>query len=250
MFTTIMQENNYSPKKFLIWTALAFQSGCINVGGFLACHRFVTHTTGFATFFGSEMALGNVSHALGYLSVPLFFLTGAMLSAFFTDRRSLHNHKPNYAVVFGVIWICLLLVFLLGVNDVFGTFGEVISLSKDYILLSLLSLASGLQNAMITTISKAIVRTTHLTGLTTDLGIGMIRILSSPNLQTKQNETQATGMRLGIIFGFILGSWLGASVFYKHQYWGFLIPLLVTSSFLYVSYKAYKQGQHSKQSDS
>lgn len=237
MFTTIMNENSYSPKKFLIWTSLSFQAGCINIGGFLACHRFVTHATGFATLFGADMAKGNVTHALGYLSVPIFFLVGAMFSAFFTDRRSLHNHKPNYIVVFGAMWACLLLVFLFGVNDYFGDFGSEISLSKDYLLLTLLSLTSGIQNAMITSVSKAVVRTTHLTGLTTDLGIGLIRIFSSPTAQIKHNETQATGMRLGIIIGFILGGWLAASVFYKHKYWGFLIPFFITSFFLYVSIK-------------
>lgn len=237
MFTTIMQENNYSPKKFLIWISFAFQAGCINVGGFLACHRFVTHTTGFATFFGSEMAQGEVQMAFGYLSVPLFFLIGAMFSAFFTDRRSLHNHRPNYIIVFGAMWLCLLAVFILGIKDFFGTFGEEITLSKDYQLLALLSLSSGVQNAMITSVSKAVVRTTHLTGLTTDLGIGLVRIFSSSDHQFKHNETQAIRMRIGIIIGFILGSWLGASVFYKHHYWGFAIPLLITSIFLLISIK-------------
>ena len=237
MFTTIMQENNYSPKKFLIWISFAFQAGCINVGGFLACHRFVTHTTGFATFFGSEMAQGEFQMAFGYLSVPLFFLIGAMFSAFFTDRRSLHNQRPNYIIVFGAMWMCLLTVFLLGIKDFFGVFGEEITLSKDYQLLALLSLSSGIQNAMITSVSKAVVRTTHLTGLTTDLGIGLIRIFSSTDHQFKHNETQAIRMRVGIIIGFILGSWLGASVFYKHHYWGFTIPLSITSIFLVISIK-------------
>lgn len=232
-----MQEDNYSPKKFLIWIALAFQAGCINVGGFLACHRFVTHTTGFATFFGSEMAQGHLQIAFGYLSVPVFFLIGAMFSAFFTDRRSLRNHKPNYIVVFGGMWICYFLVFFLGVEDFFGEFGEEIALSKDYLLLALLSLSSGIQNATITSVSKAVVRTTHLTGLTTDLGIGLIRKFSSPTPQSRKNENQAMGMRLGIIVGFILGSWLGASVFLKHHYWGFIIPILITSIFLFISIK-------------
>ncbi|NUM58439.1 MAG: DUF1275 domain-containing protein [Bdellovibrionaceae bacterium] len=237
MFTHILNETSYSPKKFLIWTSFAFQAGCVNVGGFLACHRFVTHTTGFATFFGSEMAKGSVSMALGYLSVPLFFLAGAMFSAFFTDRRSLHNHKPNFLIVFAVMWVCFLTVIILSEFQFFGVFGEEISLSKDYFLISLLSLSSGLQNAMITSVSKTVVRTTHLTGLTTDLGIGLIRIFSSPTEYQRHQEIQAIRMRLGIIIGFILGSWLGASVFYKYDYRGFFIPFLITSLFLFLSIK-------------
>lgn len=235
MFTTLIHEDSYSAKKFLIWTAFSFQAGCINVGGFLACHRFVTHTTGFATLFGAEMAEGNVKNALGYLAVPFLFLLGSMFSAFFTDRRSLHQHKPNYIIVFAGMWICFLLVSILGVSNYFGDFGNDLNLSRDFLLLALLSLASGIQNAMITSVSKAVVRTTHLTGLTTDLGIGLIRIFSSPLNQHQQMEFLATLMRLGIIVSFILGSWLAASIFNKHHYLGFFIPLMMTSIFLGMS---------------
>ena len=40
-----------------------------------------------------------------------------------------------------------------------------------------LCFAMGLQNAMVTRLSGAIVRTTHLTGITTDIGIKVVRLL-------------------------------------------------------------------------
>ncbi|MCB0370225.1 MAG: DUF1275 domain-containing protein, partial [Bdellovibrionales bacterium] len=119
-------------------------------------------------------------------------------------------------------------------------------LSQEYIMLVLLSAASGIQNALITYVSKSVVRTTHLTGLTTDLGVGIIRLFSSPNSHTKKEEQKATGMRLGIIISFILGSWLGGLVFYYHHYWGFLIPIILTSFYLYLSIKNNKELLHLK----
>ncbi len=38
------------------WFLLSFNAGCINAGGFLATGRFVSHVTGFATFFGVDLA--------------------------------------------------------------------------------------------------------------------------------------------------------------------------------------------------
>ena len=61
----------------------------------------------------------------------------------------------------------------------FGEFGEPLRLKRDYLLLALLCTASGLQNAVVSSLSGSIIRTTHLTGTTTDLGIGLIRVLYS-----------------------------------------------------------------------
>lgn len=233
MFVDLISQPHYSPKKFILWNSLAFQAGAVNVGGLLACHRFVTHTTGFATHFGVEMASGHFRLALGIISVPLFFLMGNCISAFFTDRRSIRHKKPNYTVLFSLMLICYTLVTVLGVNNSFGSFGTELSIADDYFLLGLLSLSSGIQNAMITSISHSVIRTTHLTGLTTDLGIGLVRIFSHDrNHPLREQELKATGMRIGIIVSFIFGSWMGASLYLKYQYYGFVVPLAISTIYL------------------
>lgn len=236
MFFDLISQPSYSPQKFALWNTLAFQAGFVNVGGLLACHRFVTHTTGFATHFGAEMASGKFNMAIGMISVPLFFLAGTCISAFFTDHRSLHQKKPNYSILFFLMFVCYTLVTILGVTHRFGEFGTPLSIVDDYFLLGILSLSSGIQNAIGTSISRSVVRTTHLTGLTTDLGIGLVRIFSHKSSpQLRDEEFKATGMRVGIIVSFTFGSWMGASLFYKYQYYGFLIPLLISSTYLFIS---------------
>lgn len=69
--------SHYSKSNITIWMLMAFQAGVLNIGGFMACHRFVSHVTGFATFFGYELNQADSSHALGMLIVPLFFFIGS-----------------------------------------------------------------------------------------------------------------------------------------------------------------------------
>lgn len=179
------------------------------------------------------MASGHFRLALGIISVPLFFLIGNCISAFFTDRRSIRHKKPNYTILFFLMITCFALVTLIGVSNGFGTFGSELSIADDYFLLGLLSLSSGIQNAMITSISHSVIRTTHLTGLTTDLGIGLVRIFShEANHPLREQEMKATGMRIGIIVSFIFGSWMGASLYLKYHYYGFIVPLVISTIYL------------------
>jgi uncharacterized membrane protein YoaK (UPF0700 family) len=228
--------NHYSPRNAAVWMSLAFQAGIINTGGFLACHRFVTHTTGFGTLFGVELSKGDFFEGLGMLSVPLFFLIGTMISATFVDQKILKHQLPNYPLVFAIMTVLLFLVTVGGKAGYFGTFGEDLSLVRDYALLAILAFSSGLQNATVTSVFGAVVRTTHLTGLTTDLGIGCVRLFTGTYKLAKDNEIKATWMRLAIIGSFVAGSF-SAFVYLHNQYLGFAIPTLISFVLFVVSFK-------------
>ena len=215
----------FNGRNQLIWMALAFQAGAVNSGAFMACHRFVTHTTGFATQFGAEFASGNLWSAWGMLTVPFFFMAGSMFSAVFVDRRISHNLKPNYELLIFVVGLLLIAVACAGASGSLGKFGGTDDAFSDYLFLAILSLAMGIQNASITSASGAVIRTTHLTGITTDLGIGLVRILSPGSLrQQRPEEIHKALIRSSLIFAFVLGSTLAAFIFLKTQFWGFLLP--------------------------
>lgn len=228
MFSPSQTLSHYTRMNVFIWLTLAFQAGAINAGGFMACHRFVSHTTGFATNFGTELGLGNWATSLSMLSVPFFFLLGAMLSAFYVDRRIQSDLRPLYPVVMGLLSMILCAVIWGGLNGKFGVFGEALDLSKDYVLLISLAFACGLQNATITSSFGAVVRTTHLTGLTTDLGIGLMRVITrSHRLNTRRNEILANMMRLGIFGCFAAGAAVATSLYSRFDYWGFALPAAI-----------------------
>ncbi len=225
--------SHYTRGNISIWMTLAFQAGLLNIGGFMACHRFVSHITGFATHFGHELVQADSSQALGMLVVPVFFLIGAMISGQLVDIRLKLHKNPRYYFTFGIIFFLICSVYVLGILGYFGGFSESMELSKNYILLVLLCLTCGIQNGTITTVSKSIVRTTHLTGITTDLGIGIVRLLNRKNLgEEVTNESSANMMRFGIILFFIIGSAFGGLVFNKFGYGGFVVPA-ITSGILF-----------------
>lgn len=232
--------SQFTTRNVVIWFTLAFQAGIINAGGFLSCQRFVSHTTGFATLFGTDFARGEYVNAFGMLTVPLFFVCGSMMSAFFVDRRMIRNEAPRYLVILGALTGLNFFVALAGQLSGFGVFGAEISLAHDYSLLACLCFMCGLQNAMITSASGAVVRTTHLTGLTTDLGIGLVRVLSHNHKMERHMEVRATWMRLGIIASFTLGSTISAFLFLRHQYAGFLMAALISACLWIVSWRRQK----------
>lgn len=213
---------------------MAFQAGLLNIGGFLAGHKIVSHVTGFATFYGDEISKGS-GNASSMLIVPVFFLLGAMISGYFVDIRLKLKKKPKYYITFAFMFVLTSLIWLLGIMDVFGPFSEGTDEVPNHILLLLLCLVCGIQNATISTVSQSVVRTTHLTGLTTDLGLGIVRILNRKKLDgTIQGEGRANLMRAGIITCFILGSIAGGFFFRMLKFHGFLAPALISGSLLFL----------------
>ncbi len=221
--------SQYKKSNIIVWMLMAFQAGTLNIGGFMACHRFVSHITGFATFFGYELSQNDLSHAIGMLIVPLFFIMGVMLSAFLIDTQIRLEKKPRYYLSFGLIFSLVFIVFCLGISKQFGLFGEPLADNRDYVLLFFLCFICGIQNGTITTVSKSVIRTTHLTGITTDLGIGIVRLFNSKSVSDGiENEKKANLMRFGIILFFLMGSVIGGNVFKHYEYWGFALPLFTS----------------------
>lgn len=212
----------------LHWFLLSFNGGAINAGGFLATGRFVSHVTGFATLFGVDLTNSQLGTAFGILSVPIFFLLGSFVAGLLIDRPIYQGKKPHFDWVMGLSAACLLLAATGGELLHFGAFGDSIGLKESYVLLVLLCMASGLQNAAITSSSGRSVRTTHLTGLTTDLGLGLARVLTlDRSHQRHGSELRANYLRLGSIAAFVIGSAVGAWVFLRLGYRGFILPGII-----------------------
>jgi uncharacterized membrane protein YoaK (UPF0700 family) len=239
--------SHYNKSNVTLWMIMAFQAGLLNIGGFMACHRFVSHVTGFATFMGLEVSRGDYRAALGMLSVPVFFLLGAMLSGVLVDVRLKLHKRPKYYLSFALMFFLILIVFFGGVWGYFGPFGESLAKIPAYILLALLCLVCGIQNGTITSVSRSVVRTTHLTGITTDLGIGIVRYFNRKKFTEEksgegiahliQAEGAANLMRLGIIACFGLGSIAGGLLFSKFGYHAFALPALTCGMLFLFMYR-------------
>lgn len=242
MLSDVTSLSVYKRTNVLLWMLMAFQAGALNIGGLLACHTFVSHITGFASLaaFEFETTL-SLNATLGMLSVPIFFLLGAMFSGALVDMPLQMGRRPKYHILFGLIFLFILLPFYLGISGEFGQFGHPYTFEKDYALVCLLCLACGLQNGSVTSVSRSVIRTTHLTGITTDLGIGIVRVLNRGRIPHKwAEEAQANKMRIAIIGAFAIGSLIGGYFFMRYEYYGFLLPVLTSLTlFSLAAYKRY-----------
>ena len=197
------------------------------MGGLLSCRTFVSHMTGFASMASLEFESNQAHHAISLLAMLLIFLFGAMMSGVLIDSRIRENKKPRYYIAFGFLFIVMLFVTIGGFNNIFGEFGVTARKASGYSLVALLCFTCGVQNGMITLVSKSVVRTTHLTGLVTDLGIGFVRILNRSRAHSAENEGRANGMRIGIVLSFFFGSLIGVPIFRNLQFRGFVFPCLI-----------------------
>lgn len=216
----------------IIWLVLAFQGGYMNAGGFIACHRFVSHVTGYGTYVGLEAGKHDYLAAVEMAFAPLFFLAGAAYAGWLVDRRLLMGREPK--VQTGIVAMAALnLVLFLGEESGYlGQFGEPLIFQRDYVLLFCLCFACGLQNGLFSGLTSNQVRTTHLTGPTTDIGIALAKIYSLPaGHDDRRKFARQNWLRTRLVVAFSAGSMIAAMIFPTFGFDGFSVPCL-TSLFL------------------
>lgn len=202
--------------------ALACVAGMVNVIGYLGFeHQAVSHLTGTTSLLGAALAQGDLRAIVHLWGMLIAFCVGAMLSGLVIQDQTLKLGR-RYGVALALEATLLLLAIpLFKQQQIWGAL--------------LAAMACGLQNAMVTTYSGAAVRTTHLSGMFTDLGIGLGHLLRGMPLPMRR--LTLSGL---IISGFLGGGVLGAW-FYRH--WGYdalLAPALLTGS-TGIGYVLYRQ---------
>lgn len=222
-----LEPKEYVRNQYIIlWGLLAFQAGCINSLGFLACHRFVSHVTGFGTQVGISLGDGKYRYALELFSAPLCFIFGAWFSGFLTVARRSRGLTPRYDIVSLLIPVVMFLLMIGGIRGYFGIFGGPLSFSQDVVLLSSLTFLCGMQNACFATLTKGHIRTTHLTGISTDIGTDLALTLHGQlSSEEKQLAIRRNIIRLVSFSSFSLGASISAIIDSNLHYWSFLIPM-------------------------
>ena len=94
----------------------------------------------------------------------------------------------------------------------------------------------GMQNSLVTTISNAVIRTTHLTGLFTDLGIEISQLFFQKISEKREKIIASIKLRLSIITFFFLGGLIAGIVYDKFNIKTLLIAAFVLVIGLSVDY--------------
>jgi uncharacterized membrane protein YoaK (UPF0700 family) len=178
-----------------IASVLSFVAGIVNVAGFLSVQRLTTNVTGHFAFFVDEIFKFNLWEGFIYFLYIFFFFLGSFISNVIVEIVSKINDKLIYIIP---IFIESLILFLV------AFFGEFLISKNPNLLAFSLLFAMGLQNSLVTTISNATVRTTHLTGLFTDLGIELSQLFFYKKNDQKLKLFASIKLRLTIISFFFL----------------------------------------------
>lgn len=142
---------------------LALVAGALNSAGFYAVGVFSANMTGNASIMADRFALGDLLPGLFYFGILATFVSGSAVSALITSAGKRHHIHAIYALA---VLAEAALLAALGFADLWLTPG-----TREPTLVFGLSFSMGLQNAIVTRISEARVRTTHISGMATDLGI-------------------------------------------------------------------------------
>lgn len=190
-----------------IASLLSFVAGLVNVAGFLSVQRLTTNVTGHFAFFVDELFKLNFWEGFIYFLYIFFFFLGSFLSSVMVELVSQKNERKMY-----VLPILLESALLISV----ALWGNYVIASRPDVLAFCLLFAMGLQNSLVTTISNATVRTTHLTGLFTDLGIELSQLFFYKFREQREKLFASIRLRLTIISFFFLGGLLGG-IFYAYM---------------------------------
>ena len=201
---------------------LAFIAGAANAGGFLAVGQYTSHMSGIVSALADNFAVGDFGLIVAGLSSLAAFTTGAATSAIMINWGRRRRAQSEFALPLMLEAVLLLCFGLLGSNLENNRFLFVPA------TVGLLCYVMGLQNAIITKISKAEIRTTHMTGIVTDIGIELGKLFywnvseSGPGITAVKADRSRLRLLASLLGMFFIGGLAGALGF---KYVGFISTL-------------------------
>ena len=187
-------------------TLLSFVAGVVNITGVMSVKTLTTNITGHFAYFAEEIMRKDFAAAITFFVFTLIFLLGAFTSNFISEYVAKSNSNFSHIIPIALEILILAIV---------ASFESPMSLDnlEDKSLASAMLFAMGIQNSLVTKISQSTVRTTHLTGLFTDLGIELSQLFfyKKPE-ETKKLKTNIY-LRISIISFFFIGCVLGGFIY-------------------------------------
>ncbi|MBS0293325.1 MAG: DUF1275 domain-containing protein [Proteobacteria bacterium] len=203
---------------------LAFNAGAVNAGGFLVVGMYTSHMTGIVSSVGDNLVLGQLALVLGALGTLWAFMSGAGSTAILVNWARHQRLRGTFALPLLLEAVLMLLFGLMGAITL--TWHTPFAVPLTVLLLAYLM---GLQNAVITKMSSAEIRTTHMTGICTDIGIELGKALYwNRSGKPAREQVRANQRRLrlfaSLLLMFMAGGVVGAAGF---KYVGFIwvVPL-------------------------
>jgi len=192
-------------------------AGFVNLVLFEATRMTLSHMTGNVARLSEALYRGSEISSVHFFMVLTFFIFGAFVSGFvLSDAILLPGRRYGYLMITeGLILFAVVFFFQ------YAFWPSVYAVS----------FSMGLQNAMASSYRGLIVRTTHMTGLLTDLGF-----LLGMSFRKKKLMWWRFLFFSVLLCGFFLGGWLGLEFYHKIRIQSLFIPagLLITTGIAYL----------------
>lgn len=196
---------------------LSSVAGALNAVGFLIAGSFTANMTGNISAFADTLADGAVLISLSFAGLVVAFIFGAAIAALAIQAGERKKIRSIYALAIAAEAVVLLLLSAalvlapLGMHETF--------------LVVILSFVMGLQNAVTTMISRARVRTTHVSGMATDIGIELAALVGGD--ASRQDALPKLSQHSLTLACFAVGGVCGALLFGFVGYWLFVIAAAI-----------------------
>ncbi len=247
----VRQAHSFGQQARLALT-LAWVSGCANIVAVFSCGHVISHVSGTTSDLGRLVVEQQWRMAGFALYLLLTFVTGAVISGLSTEFGR-HRKWASIYVLPMAIEMVLLGIFAIGVSQLDGN--QILDRFTLYSLTGIASMSMGLQNATITRISSGVVRTTHVTGVLTDLGLeaAQLAVWSGTKLKPTRSvpatwwrdirahpASRRIALLAGIMVSFALGAALGALLhsFETTRPWAMFPPVL------FLAFSVYQDVRH------
>lgn len=230
----------YTKRSSALWLLSAFKAGFINSAGFLITGKFVSHVTGFGTQVG--IALGHHEYFFGaeLLIIPISFIMGGVVTSFVLDRQYGPGETPPYWKIQTLITGLLIFLILLGeswlISDKVPFDADENYNMLEFSIIGLLCFICGLKNSLVTWSTFGRIRVTHLTGLSTDIGLHLLRTLGYKQASPRFQENRFVNvLRILTFVFFSFGALISAMLYPMIGFKGFLIPLVISVTMSLIS---------------
>ena len=237
---TMLSAQAYSFRmKSRLAISLSWIGGYVNVVAFLVCGTMTSHVTGSTTIALLRNVEGQRTLAAYSAFAVVAFFAGTIASAVLTEGARRAGWRSKYVVP--VILEAALLALV--AEDIRRT-GSAHDVNDDawWAVVGLAAAAMGIQNATIARVSGSVIRTTHMTGVVTDIGLESVQLIYRWRARLRSTGAMRASrlfriarrepsilrilLLLSIFGSFVVGAAAGAAAFHWNPAYALYAPIL------------------------
>lgn len=212
-------------ENLMLASSTAFVAGYINVAGVVAFLAFTANVTGHFANLARHIVENNAHNILVFFLWLMMFFGGAFIANFLARSGDGSRYKANS-------WPIVIETILLLVVALYGHHFYEETQTEREVIIGAVTFSMGLQNGLVSNISGGLIKTSHLTGLFTDLGSDTAEWFHPRTKKTPILRNRIF-IRLTILAFYLFGGLAGGFLFDLFDFWAFYVAPVILLTILY-----------------